>query len=269
MEHIFLIHSSGRTDRQLLARIRTAAAEAGMQCLIRDCRRTIDITSAVCRDAAPGTPVRFYVCGSDAALCAAARAAVGFFNVELGLIPSADGSDFLRSYPHAAFSSPAAQLCGVSRSIDLIDCNGQLFVGSVRLCLPHAPLLHARDHLEPPPFLAAACDDGTLLTGCFRFAGVGNTPFAGGRHVFPHADPSNGSLMLCLQRAGQSPLSARSSSARICRKVTRLVLIPRQPVHACGDGQTFRALRLSFRLIPGCVRFIVPASPSFIPRSDK
>ena len=258
MEHIFLLCAAKphrQADSRLVARIRTAAAQTGALCLIRECRRPGDIASVICRDAARGGAMRFYVCGSDADLCAAARVASGFSNAEIGIIPDARGCDFAHSYPHADFSSPLAQLRATPRAVDMIDCNGQRFLSSVRICSP-GTISRAGGQLSPPVSLAAACDDGSLLTGAFVVAAVGNSAHSGRKTLFRYADPSDGQLDLTLQRS----LPPRGTAAFIRKQFRRLTLIPHQPLYVCGDGQNFRALRLSFTAVPGCVRFLIPAA---------
>lgn len=265
VEHIFLIRSSGKrshTASQLIARIRAAAVQTGALCLIREYRYAGDIESFICRDAARGGAMRFYVSGSDAALCAAARVAAGFANAEIGILPDLSGSDFTRGYPGADFASPAAQIRGTSQPVDLINCNGQTFISSVRLCTPHPTPFQRADRLNPPVSLAAACDDGTLLTGVFTLAGIGNGSFADRRRLFPMANPSDGKLDLVLQRArsAKNGPGAAASTAPIRRQCSHIVLIPQQPLYVCGDGQKFRTLRLSCSILRGPIRFIVPAA---------
>ncbi len=264
MEHIFLIHSSGKHSKsayRLIARIRAASVETGSQCLIRECRHLSDIAAAICRDAVRGGLMRFYVSGSDAALCAAARAASGFPNAEIGILPTPSGSDFVRAYPGADFSDPAAQMRGTARPIDLIECNGQLFVNAVRICVPHPLLFQRPDLLNPPISLAAACDDGTLLSGMFSLAGIGNGPFAGQRRLFPLASPSDGRLDLIVQRARPAGASGLSASPfPIRRQCRRVIVIAQQPMMVCGDREKFYALRLSCSVLRGRVRFVVPAA---------
>ncbi|MGM9631247.1 hypothetical protein [Butyricicoccus sp.] len=257
MEHIFLLCAAKPHSRaviQLVARIRTAAAQTGSLCLIRECRRAGDIEAFICRDAARGGAMRFYVYGSDADLCAAARVASGFSNAEIGIIPDARGCDFARSYPHADFSSPLAQLRAAPRTVDMIDCNGQRFLNSVRVCSPGT--FRRAVPLSPPVSLAAACDDGALLTGAFVSAAVGNGTHSGRKNLFRYADPSDGRLDFALQRS----LPPRGTTASIQKQVRRLTLVPHQPLYVCGDGQQFRAIRLSFTAVPGCVRFLIPAA---------
>lgn len=254
MEHIFLIHSFGRYSRaahRLISSIRAAAAQLNARCLICEYRYAGDIESLICRHAAHGGATRFYVYGSDAALRAAARVALGFSNVEIGMIPDTRGCSFLRNYPHADFRSLTAQLRGISHPIDLIECNGESFVNAI--CI-------RPQNGERAASLAVSCDDGTLLTGSFSFIGIGNGSRIGKQSLFPHADPSDTKLDLTLRRVRTSRNIFQWHSAEdIFRQFRRLLLIPHQPLCIDGDGQQLCALRVSCAVIPHGVRFIVPS----------
>lgn len=257
MEHIFLLcapQSHSHTVNRLVTRIRIAAAQTGALCLIRECRNSENLASVIRRDMARGGVMRFYVYGSDAELCAAARAALGVPNVEIGIIPDARGCDFTHNYPDADFSNPFAQLSATPQTVDMIDCNRQHFLNAVRICASDTS--SRTKALVPPVSLAAACDDGSLLTGAFVFAGVGNGMYSGGNRFFHDADPSDGWLNLTLRRS--PPLHGPSASVH--KRFRRLTWIPHQPLYVCGDGQSFRAQRLSFAVIPGCVRILIPAA---------
>ncbi len=89
---------------------------------IKDAERYV---RTVCQGKLPEEAVRFYACGGDGTLNEVVNGCFGFPNVEIGLVPTGTGNDYVRDYNKPeAFLDIEDQLKGKSVSVDLFRYTG-------------------------------------------------------------------------------------------------------------------------------------------------
>jgi diacylglycerol kinase (ATP) len=89
---------------------------------IKDAER---YSRTVCQGKSPEEAVRFYACGGDGTINEVVNGCFGFTNVEIGLIPTGTGNDYVRDYnTPEAFLDVEDQLKGKSIPVDLFRYTG-------------------------------------------------------------------------------------------------------------------------------------------------
>lgn len=79
----------------------------------------------VCQGKLPEEAVRFYACGGDGTINEVVNGCFGFPNVEIGLVPTGTGNDYVRDYNKPeAFLDIEDQLKGKSTIVDLFRYSG-------------------------------------------------------------------------------------------------------------------------------------------------
>lgn len=128
MKNIFILNPySGqkKIDNSIIKEIRDTSNDLGMDFEIYftkskgDGTRYIREVCKKCQDS--GENLRIYGIGGDGTVNEIANGAVGFSNVEIGVIPMGTGNDYIRNYASPEkFMSIRNQLLGKSRYSDLI-----------------------------------------------------------------------------------------------------------------------------------------------------
>jgi len=91
---------------------------------IKDAER---YSRTVCQGKLPEEAVRFYACGGDGTINEVVNGCFGFANVEIGLIPTGTGNDYVRDYNKPeSFLDIEDQLKGRSISVDLFRYTGSI-----------------------------------------------------------------------------------------------------------------------------------------------
>lgn len=81
----------------------------------------------VCQGTSPEEAVRFYACGGDGTINEVINGCFGFPNVEIGLVPTGTGNDYVRDYnAPEAFLDIEDQLKGKSITVDLFRYSGSI-----------------------------------------------------------------------------------------------------------------------------------------------
>ena len=79
----------------------------------------------VCQSKKPEETVRFYACGGDGTINEVANGSIGYDNVEIGLVPTGTGNDYVRDYHKPeAFLDIEDQLKGNSVPVDVFRYSG-------------------------------------------------------------------------------------------------------------------------------------------------
>jgi diacylglycerol kinase (ATP) len=79
----------------------------------------------VCQGKLPEEAVRFYACGGDGTINEVVNGSFGFPNIEIGLVPTGTGNDYVRDYNKPeAFLDIEDQLKGTSVPVDLFRYTG-------------------------------------------------------------------------------------------------------------------------------------------------
>ena len=245
----------------------------------------------------PQEELVFFACGGDGTLEEMVTGLDGFPNAALGVIPKGSGNDFVRNFPGLGFSCVEAQLSGHTSVVDLIEVNGSL---AVNLCNAGLDANVARDkeYFKRLPLVSGSgAYLLSILRNLIRIEGIsaslsidGGEPehlelmllvlgsggyYGGGFHGLPKARPDDGLLDLCMV-----PILDRRTIFRLlpCYQkgkhledpaLTKLIRYQQcrqikaefsQPVTFCMDGETCLVSHLEAKILPGHLRFWLPAS---------
>lgn len=151
MKHVFIINpTSGRKSKRkkLVTNINLAAKKLGVDCEIyftrfsgdgeeylqNLCREHCSSNAARLADGKKPETLRVYGCGGDGTLNEMVNGAFGFDNIEIGIIPTGTGNDYVRNYGRVAdFHNIENQILGKSRHSDLIkyraEYNDRITIG--------------------------------------------------------------------------------------------------------------------------------------------
>lgn len=131
MKHIFIINPAagkGKAGKVFLPKILETVKKLGIEYELHRTMGTGDATNFVrgrCEasknQGQQGETLRFYACGGDGTLNEVANGAFGYDNVEIAMIPTGTGNDFVRNFSDSkGFLDVERQINGKAISIDLI-----------------------------------------------------------------------------------------------------------------------------------------------------
>ncbi len=249
--------------------------------------------------------VHFYACGGDGTFSEVAGGAAGFSHAAVGLIPVGTGNDFKRSFVGTDhFLDIAAQRDGEVMEMDLIDCNGIYGVNLLNTgfdCevvvktgeIKRNPLIPrgmaygmgvAIELVRKPGVkVEISIDDGPAEQKELLLCAVGNGAcYGGGFTPCPYASPRDGMLDLCIvknvsrakfvqlvgsYRKGTHVVAKNASLLDYirCRKIHMKFA---EPQNVCMDGEVRRMTECDIKVVPGGLRFILPAGCAPIVRAD-
>ncbi len=244
-----------------------------------------------------GEELRFYACGGDGTISEVLSGMYDCTNASLGVIPCGTGNDFVKCYPNADFLSIEAQLKGEEKRIDAIRFNDlvSLNICNVGLDADVAHNMHRFKHWPMVSGVGAynlaiaytffsrlgkaaviTLDDTTVLEANSMLMVIANGQYYGGNYRgAPLAQLDDGLMDVCLV-----PKLPRATMLRIIGKYQKglhisdpevkqlvtytrcksLTVQYREPVTMCVDGETFINDSITARVLPGQVRFLVPAA---------
>ncbi len=123
MTHLFIINpTAGKKSRadDIRAQIDALKLQNVKIALTRSADEAGEVIRSACRS---GEPLRIYACGGDGTLRAVLEAAYPFPQVEVGVLPTGSGNDFIRSFPQyslADFRDVGRLTQGASIPLDLL-----------------------------------------------------------------------------------------------------------------------------------------------------
>jgi YegS/Rv2252/BmrU family lipid kinase len=142
---------------------------------------------------------------------------------------------------------------------------GAAYIGGVFLALINKTALR----------LTIAFDGGEVLRETILLTAVANGAYCGGGFKgAPDADPRDGVLdvfiakdvtrrtflsLLPKYRKGEHFTEPRAKDILIYRRCAGLRVSSPETIHVAVDGETFRTRKISFRIVPNAIRFVLPA----------
>lgn len=130
MKHVFIINpAAGKNQRSLsmIPEIKSYFEKNPGDYVINITNAPMDAVRLARLHAEKGKPVRFYACGGDGTLMEVLNGAFGYANSEIACIPCGSANDYIKNFDSSLpFKSIGAQVNGVSRPVDTIDCNGRI-----------------------------------------------------------------------------------------------------------------------------------------------
>jgi diacylglycerol kinase (ATP) len=269
----------------------------GMECTCHITNQPRQATELARQQGEKGDPVRIYAVGGDGTLSEVAAGAVGLNHVEVGVIPCGSGNDFVKSFgPIKNFLSPEKQLAAKSQKIDMIESDGQY---SINLCSigMDAKVAYEMVKFKDIPYISGPAaynlalvkvllgkigdrlkveiDGERTCEGRYLFALAGNGRYYGGGYCgAPKAVPDDGLLdfilvkkpplyqipgLVKIYKEGGHLDSPAFKTLVTFRRGREMKVTAFKPVIANFDGECRALEQVSFRAVPGAVRFIVPS----------
>lgn len=302
MRHLFIVNPvAGGRDCTEDVRKKVLAAFArrgGGSFEIYVTRAPMDAPEKIRAEADKGGTLRVYACGGDGTFNECVNGAALQPNVAVAPFPTGTGNDFCRMFGEEkeAYRDLDALLDGWETPIDLIDCNGRFSANICSVGIDARIGADVHKYSKLPLIGGAGGYVVSLLVNVFRgvnepmrlrcgdFSAQGKHAlvcacngryYGGGFNPSPDARPDDGVLdvfavrgLNLFQLAAKIGKYASGRSAEIPDCVTRLsgteleIALDRSGV-VNVDGEVMVAQRLRWKLVPGALRLIVPATLHF------
>ena len=302
MKHLFIVNpAAGGRDCTEEVRKKVLAAFArrgGGSFEVYVTRAPMDAADKIRAESAKGQTLRVYACGGDGTFNECVNGAALLPNVAVAPFPTGTGNDFCRTFgaEKDAYRDLEALLDGWETPIDLIDCNGRYCANICSVGVDARIGADVHQYSKIPLIGGAAGYVVSLLVNVLR--GI-NTPmtircgdfsaqgkhalvcacngryYGGGFNPSPDARPDDGALDIfavrglnLLQLAAKIGKYASGRSAEIPDCVTRLTgtelsITLDKPGVVNIDGEVLVTDRLHWKLVPGALKLVVPATLHF------
>lgn len=298
MKHIFIINqNAGLKHRTALLSAISDACErekADFEIFYTDRPRAAE--DFVRERSADGGSYRFYACGGDGTLSEVANGAFGFENVEVAVIPSGTGNDFVRNFSNSEFFTDITrQLRGKLRTFDLIRINDRFAVNTVNIgfdCSVVSLLEKMRGKrllklfrsytvsafikmITMPKSTLTFHHGGSASTRRFTLCAIGNGRFCGGGYKSnPKALLDDGKFdvfeanskvgrLLFLRILGKYRAGVLVGDPKYDKYITytvtdELSLEGKTPFEYCVDGEVMEASSVNLSVCRNALRFVIP-----------
>ena len=296
MKHIFILNpvaGNGYAEKNLLPGIIAYLKTTDLDYEIHRSLNKEEIGTYVRQRASAGDDIRFYAIGGDGTLCDVVNGAVGFGNVEVGVIPCGTGNDFVRNFTGKEnFLNIEKQIAGRAEAIDIIKLNDSYSINMLNIGADCEVVARAgqiksksgswsyiRGALEilpkgPKYRMAYAAEGGEEKEDDLLLIAIANGHFCGGGFKSsPRASLSDGNLdillakpvkgiklmkLLAKYRMGThlDDPSAADIITHIKTRSFRLRAIDKVNVSVDGEVSTFTEAEIT--VVPGAIKFIIP-----------
>lgn len=295
MQHLFLINpAAGKVDRtfECSQKIYEICKARGLDYRIRVSKKRGDITAWAREAAESGRETRIYACGGDGTLNEAVNGAACAENVAVTHWPGGSGNDFIKIFSDpAAFRDLEALIDGEETRFDLIQCGScyainicsvgiDARIGTDVANYKHLPLVtgsgaylisaavnFARGIKEPYTVEI----DGETVSGDMSLVCIcSGRWYGGGFNPVPTAEPDDGLLDVLIAK-GVSRLQVpqllgpyKAGKFRDYPELFRYFRTDHVTIR-CGkdtvvnlDGESANEREITFRVVPGGMRFFYP-----------
>ena len=301
MKHLFIVNPvAGGKDSTDLVSARVAQAFSGREgdFEIYTTKAPMDACSKIEQEAASGEELRVYACGGDGTLNECVCGAAGKENVAVTHFPTGTGNDFIKNFgeERERFRDLEELLNGEVRKLDVIDCNGRY---SINICSVGIDARIGTDvhKYSTIPVIGGATGyvtslavnlfkgikdelrvicDGKLYYGEMSLVCVCNgSYYGGGFNPVPEARTDDGLLDILIVKgvsrltflkvvgayakgryADQPGLITHVQSSTIDIESEKELVVN-------VDGEAIYGKKISMRLVPRGVNFIVPANMAY------
>ena len=295
MKHLFLVNpAAGKYDQTFdySEKIHALCTERELNYEIRVSAKAGDLTKFAREAGESGEETRIYACGGDGTLNEVVNGACGFPNLAVTAFPGGSGNDFIKVFSDPAkFRDLSALLDAEEARFDLIDCNG---MRAINIC---SIGLDARIGTEVAKYkrIPGVTGHGAYLmsTVVNLFKGI-HEPYTievggeviegdrtllcissgrfygGGFNPIPEAEPDDGLLDVLLvepvtvfkvaQVIGPYKAGKYRNYPKLFRYIRTEEVTVRAPkeIVVNVDGEALRASEITFRIMPGAIRFFYP-----------
>ena len=302
MKHIFVVNpnagKNGRDARAILPQIDAYCQKTGLDYEIYRTKAAGDGLRYVRERASGGEPIRFYACGGDGTLFEVVNGAYGFENIEVAALPLGSGNDFIRLFgTKEQLANVEAQVNGTPIPLDLIRCGDKIAINECSMGMDAEVCAKQADFKKLPMVggemaytlsalwalmkkvrntFTISVDDEPAWTQDVIFCFVGNSRWYGGGYMGgPIAMPNDGLLDIAVVRSSVSRLRLLTLLGKYKRgehldwDITHFVRGKKITVHAAQpavvnvDGECELVTDCTMEILPGAIRFVVPANSSF------
>ena len=295
MKHLFLINpAAGKKDGtyDCTEQIHALCREKGLDYRIRVSKKAGDLTAYAAEAASTGEELRIYACGGDGTLNEVVNGVVGHKNAAVTHYPIGTGNDFVKIFSDPGkFRDLPALLEGEEARLDLIACGKRMAINICSMGLDarigteaarykRLPLLSG-----PGSYLVSAGAnfikgihqpytvevDGQRFTGHRTMICVcSGRWYGGGFNPVPEAEPDDGLLDVLLvepvTRLEVAKLIGLYKAGRYKElpqwikhfRTTAVRVISEKPSVINLDGEAAEGTDVTFRVLPGAIRFFYP-----------
>lgn len=253
-------------------------------------------TEIAAAETGKGDAVRLYGFGGDGTLSEIAAGMIGRKNGELGIFPCGSGNDYIKTFGEEKdFLSPEKQIGAPSRTVDMIHSGGRYAVNlctvgmDAKIPLEVEKLKRIRFLSGPAAYnlglvktllgrigseMTVTIDGEKTYAGCFLMAVAGCGRYYGGGYCgAPEAVPDDGLLdfilirkpafyripkLVQLYKEGKHLHSKAFDGILTFCRGKKMEIEAAGPTAENMDGECSVAERMSFEVVPGAVRFLVP-----------
>lgn len=303
MKHIFVVNPAAGKGKKLpaiLAAITYACEELNVDFEIY---HTVTVGDGIryVREKCEKNPmesIRFYACGGDGTLYEVINGAVGHPNVEVAIVPTGTGNDFIKAFSSPEFFSDIKrQLLGKPEALDLIRYNGRYCINVLNIgfdCDVVQKVSEIKRSALVPSKLAYLFSVANVFTKSFgtnfrividnketvekefTLMAVANANYYGdGFKVAPNALLDDGYLNLCLvDKVTRGQFAKLISQYKLGRHVDengvsrypfiryqtckKILIESYQPLGVCADGEISPYKAVQIEVQPHAIAFSVP-----------
>ena len=296
MKHFFVVNpvsGNGIAVKKYLPQLLSYLKDSDLDYEIHRSLNKEEIGTYVRQHASAGDDVRFYAVGGDGTLCDVVNGAVGFRNVEVGVIPCGTGNDFVRNFTNREnFRNFEKLVNGKAMPVDVLkvgdiysinmlnigaDC--EVVARAAQLKSRSGSLSYIRGALDilpknPKYKMVYTDESGTDHEEYLMLCAIANGHFCGGGFKScPRASVDDGlmdvvivrpvtglrMLKLLLKYHNGTHLADKSAVDVIqYLQVRDFSLKPLDKVNVSIDGEVQPFTGADITIIPGAVKFVVP-----------
>lgn len=302
MKHIFIVNpvsGNGQGVKKYLPGLIEYLKQTEIDYEIHRSLNKEEIGTYVKRRASIGDNVRFYAIGGDGTLCDVVNGAVGFDNVEIGVIPCGTGNDFVRNFTHREnFKDYRKLINGKSVAIDLLkvgntysinmlnigaDC--EVVARAAQIKSINGSLSYIKGALEilpkgPKYRVIYSNESGVETEEDMLLCAIANGHFCGGGfESCPKAKLNDGLMDVVIARPVKGlrmlkllleyhngthvdDISAADIITYMQVKSFRLKAL--SSVSVSIDGEVSPFTEAEIKIVPGAIKFVVPEGSEFI-----
>lgn len=278
---------------------------ANFECLLTNgVMHAKEITQRIGKE---GMPARIYACGGDGTLCEVANGAIGYDNLEIGVIPSGSGNDFIRSFSNPkAFMNLEKQFNADSIYLDMIKTQN-LYALNVWSMGLDAEVAQQMNKFKRIPFINGSMayhlavikqflgklgkeveiiiDGKESYSGSYLFAIAANGEFyGGGYHCAPNAMLEDGMLemiliktpkllrvpgLINLYKSGEYIHSDKIKDLLHYCRGKKMEIKSKNKICTNYDGEIVMNDFEKIEILPSAIRFLIPdGAPNNLYRKD-
>lgn len=301
MKHVFIVNPmAGRHSSYDWVRAQAEAwfpshGEAYSILVTRAPLHAVEIAREI---AHKGDPVRFYSVGGDGTLNEVMRGALGFENAEVACVPAGSGNDYIKNFgSFAEFRDIPSQSQGVAIPVDLVRCGERLSCNICSVGFDAEVAYHLGLFKRLPLFTGSTAylasmfyclirkvknhftvqvDEQAEIQGAYTLISCPNgVCYGGGFRPLPMASVTDGKIEFLLAKS-ISRLRflhlvgnyKKGTVEKIPNVVTR---VPGSHIHITSDhpfavnldGECYTETDLTFEIMPGAGRFVLPRRVAF------